>query len=120
MRMTKRLDARAERGFSMFIAIMAMAVTAMFVAAGFAAANGDLPISGASKDRKQTYAAAEAGMNFYSYHLNQDNDYWTKCDAVPAPNATEPNPVSQAWNGTGDDTRRWRNVPGSTAQYTVE
>ena len=47
----KRLDARAERGFSMFIVIMAMFVTSMFVAAAFAAANGDLPVSGvASKD----------------------------------------------------------------------
>ena len=67
-----------------------------------------------------TYAAAEAGLNFYAYHLTQDNDYWTKCDAVPAPNASEPNPVNQPWNGTGADPRRWRNVPGSTAQYTVE
>ena len=38
-----RLNARAERGFSMFIVIMAMFVTSMFVAAAFAAANGDLP-----------------------------------------------------------------------------
>ena len=66
------------------------------------------------------YAAAEAGLNFYCYHLNQDNDYWTKCDAVPAPNTTELNPVNQAWTGAGADPRRWRNVPGSTAQYTVE
>ena len=79
----------------MFIVIMAMLVTSMFVAAGYAAANGDLPMSGDSKDRKVTYAAAEAGLNFYSYHLNQDSDYWTKCDAVPAPNGTELNPVNQ-------------------------
>jgi hypothetical protein len=111
---------RDERGMSMFIVIMAMLVTSMFIAAGYAAANGDLPMSGGSKDRKQTYAAAEAGMNFYSYHLNQDNDYWVKCDQVPAPNATENNPVNQAWDGVGNDPRRWRNVPGSTAQYTVE
>ena len=112
--------ARDERGMSMFIVIMAMLVTSMFLAAGYAAANGDLPMSGGSKDRKSTYAAAEAGLNFYSYHLNQDNDYWTKCDTVPAPNATEPNPVNQAWSGSGVDPRRWRNIPGSAAQYTVE
>jgi hypothetical protein len=111
---------RDERGMSMFIVIMAMLVTSMFIAAGFAAANGDLPMSGDSKDRKATYAAAEAGLNFYSYHLNQDNDYWTKCDAVPNPNATELNPVNQPWDGTGEDPRRWRTIPGSEAQYTVE
>jgi len=115
-----RTLARDERGMSMFIVIMAMLVTSMFIAAGYAAANGDLPMSGGSKDRKSTYAAAEAGLNFYSFHLNQDNDYWTKCDTVPAPNATEPNPVNQAWSGSGADPRRWRNIPGSAAQYTVE
>ena len=85
--MTQRLDARAERGFSMFIVIMAMFVTAMFVAASFAAVNGDLPVSGASKDRKATYAAAEAGLNFYLNHLQQDPDYWTLCDKAPDPNS---------------------------------
>ena len=40
----------------------------------------------------------------------------------PPPNATEPNPVNQPWNGVSPtiDPRRWRNVPGSAAQYTVE
>ena len=115
-----RLQLRGERGFSMFLAIMAMLVTAMFVAAGFAAANGDLPVSGISKDRKSTYAAAEAGLNFYLNHLQQDNDYWTKCDQVPAPNASEVNPVNQQYDPGMADTRRWRNVPGSPAQYTIE
>ena len=46
----------------MFLVIMAMFVTSMFVAAAFAAADGDLPMAGASKDRKETYAAAEAGV----------------------------------------------------------
>ncbi len=117
---SKRPDLRAERGFSMFLAIMAMLVTSMFVAAAFAAANGDLPMSGASKDRKLSYAAAEAGLNFYLNHLQQDNDYWTKCDSLPAPNSTELNPVNQQWDGSGFDVRRWRTVPGSTAQYTIE
>ncbi len=73
-----RPDLSGERGFSMFLAVMAMLLTSMFVAAGFAAANGDLPVSGVSKDRKTTYAAAEAGLNFYLNHLQQDNDYWTQ------------------------------------------
>jgi Tfp pilus assembly protein PilX len=118
----KRPDLRSQSGFSMFLAIMAMFVTAMFIAAAFAAANGDLPISGDSKDRKVSYAAAEAGLNFYLNHLQQDNDYWTLCDQVPAPNAAEVNPVNQQWDGTNpkDDTRRWRKIPGSTSYYTIE
>ncbi|HWK27942.1 MAG TPA: hypothetical protein VNS09_15360 [Solirubrobacter sp.] len=120
MRALNRLTVRAERGFSMFLAIMAMLLTAMFVAAAFAAANGDLPVSGISKDRKSTYAAAEAGLNFYLNHLQQDSDYWTLCDQVPAPNESEPNPVSQQFDGVGSDKRRWRTIPGSSAQYTIE
>jgi hypothetical protein len=111
---------RGQRGFSMFIVIMAMFVTSMFVAAAYAAANGDLPMGGDSKDRKIAYAAAEAGLNFYLTHLGQDPDYWTKCENVPPPNASDPNPVSRYWNGTGTDNRRWRNVTGSTTQYTLE
>jgi hypothetical protein len=116
----KRPDLRSQSGFSMFLALMAMFVTAMFIAAAFAAANGDLPVSGDSKDRKITYAAAEAGLNFYLNHLQQDNDYWTMCDQVPAPNAAEVNPVNQQWDGIGTDTRRWRTIPGSASQYTIE
>ena len=44
--------ARDERGFSMFIVIVVMLVTSMSVAAAYAAARGDLPVSGDSKDRK--------------------------------------------------------------------
>jgi hypothetical protein len=117
-----------EDGFSMFLVIMVLFVSTMFVAAGFAAANGDLPLSGNWRDRKTAYAAAEAGLNFYQFHLDQDNDYWLKCTNVKAPNLTEPSPVNQAWDGTGPlgsdgkptDPRQWRKVPGSEARYTIE
>ena len=113
-RLQARFDAlRSERGFSMIIVVGVMAASSLFVAAAFSAANGDLPLTRDSQDRKQAYAAAEAGINFYQYHLNQDPDYWTKCTTVPAPNGTELQPVNQAWNGAGADPRRWRKVPGS-------
>ena len=107
-----------EGGFSMFLVIMVMFVSSMFVAAGFAAANGDLPLSGNWRDRKTAYAAAEAGLNFYQYHLDQDSDYWLKCTSVSPPNGTEPSPVNQQWDGTS--ARQWRKVPGSEARYTIE
>jgi hypothetical protein len=111
---------RAERGFSMFLVIMAMFVTSMFVVAGFAAANGDLPLSANSKDRKLAYAAAEAGLNFYLTHLNQDDQYWTYCDKVPKASPTEAAPVNQPWDGKNTDPRIWRAIPGSTERYTIE
>ncbi len=121
MRMTSdHRSPHGERGFSMFLVIMAMFVVSMFVAAGFAAANGDLPMSGQSKDRKAAYAAAEAGLNFYLTHLNQDSDYWTHCEQVPKPTPTENAPVNQPWNGVGTDPRTWRDIPGSTGRYTIE
>jgi hypothetical protein len=115
-----RLDVRAQRGFSMFLVIVAMLVTAMFVAAGFAAANGDLPVSGVAKERKSAYASAEAGLHFYLNRLQLDPDYWTKCDTGPAPNASELNPVNQRWDGVGTDPRRWRSLPEAQGEYTIE
>ena len=38
-------DPRDERGFSMFLVVVAMFVTSMFVAAGFAAADSDFSLS---------------------------------------------------------------------------
>jgi hypothetical protein len=105
------------------IAVMGvMAASSLFVAAAFAAVNGDLPLTRDSQDRKQSYAAAEAGINLYQYHLNQDPDYWTKCTTVPAPNGTELQPVNLAWDGVtpSADPRRWRNVAGRPTQYTIE
>ena len=88
------------------IAVMGvMAASSLFVAAAFAAANGDLPLTRDSQDRKQAYAAAEAGINYYQYHLNQDPDYWTRCTNVPAPNGTENQPVNQT-PGTASRRRR--------------
>jgi hypothetical protein len=105
-----------QRGFAMVAVIGIMAVTGLFLAAGFAAADGDLPMVQNSKDRKRAYAAAEAGLAYYRYHLAEDNDYWTHCDNVPGPAAGVPAPITQA----GATNRRWRALPSSDARYTVE
>jgi hypothetical protein len=110
--------ARSERGFSMFLVIVALFVTSMFVAAAFAAANGDLPVSADSKDRKVAYAAAEAGLSWYETQLDHDPDFWTHCENV---NVSAPNPVNKVWT-SGADKRVWRPVtpaPGA-AQFTIE
>jgi len=114
--------ARDERGFTMFTVMMVMLVAGLFVAGAYAASDGDLPLGGQSQDAKQAYAAAEAGINYYAFHVAQDPDYWTKCTTVPAPNPGEPNPVTTQWYGTGADTRtgHWRNIPGTTDAYAIE
>jgi hypothetical protein len=117
-----RRFSRDEHGFSMVAVMIAMMLAGLLVAAAFAAADGDLPLTKRSEDRKEALAAAEAGVNFYAFHLAQDDRYWSKCDNVPAPNTSEPSPVALKWYGSGTDTRtgHWRNIPGSTAQYSIE
>jgi hypothetical protein len=106
-----RTDLRSERGFTM-IAVMIVMMTATLVATGtILAAQHDLPFSKASSDRKQAYAAAEAGVEFYLHQLTNDNEYWTKCTNVPAPA-----PINQK----GANPRKWRALSGTNAQYTIE
>jgi hypothetical protein len=85
--------------------------------AAFASAGSDLGVRRYDRDTKQAYAAAEAGLADYVFHLGQDNSYWTKCTNVPSPAV-----VNQPWNGTSPvaDPRGWRSVPGSTAEYAIE
>ena len=116
-----RPDLSSERGVAMIIVLLALVAGTMVSAVALAAASGDLPFARDSQDRKQAYAAAEAGLEYYLFQLSQDNDYWTRCTNVPAPSASEPSPINQRWNGQGTvDPRRWRKVPGSTAEYTIE
>jgi Tfp pilus assembly protein PilX len=104
-----------EAGFTLVVVLGALLVSALLSVAAFAAVNNDMRESGKDIGRKQALAAAEAGVNDYLFHLNQDNGYWAKCTAVAAPNA-----VNDAWNGTLPDPRRWRAVPNSSSAYTIE
>jgi Tfp pilus assembly protein PilX len=104
-----------EAGFTLVTVMGVLLIASLLSVATFAAVNGDARESGKDVGRKQALAAAEAGVNDYLFHLNQDNAYWTKCTNVPAPNA-----VNDIWNGSGPDPRRWRAVPGSNAQYAIE
>ena len=84
---------RGERGFSMMIVVTAMLVTSMFVAAAFAAADGGLSLSVENKQRKSSYAVAEAGLGYYLKRLREDPDVWTNCaDSKLAPNGQEASP----------------------------
>jgi len=109
-----RLRARlsAQDGFTM-IAVLGLltAGTALSVAA-YTAASGDVHISRNDEDQKRAYAAAEAGVQDYFFHLTQDNAYWAKC--------TSPTPVHPALNQYRAGTLRTRPVPGSTTTYAIE
>ncbi len=86
-------------------------VVSLLVLGTVTAVSGDVHLSRGDLDRKQAYEAAKAGIDDYSFHLNSDNNYWTRCTNVPAPNAV---------NQQGSTTNR-RSVPGNTgATYAIE
>jgi hypothetical protein len=118
--MTPRRRFHDEGGFTMLVVLGVLTVCAALTAVAFGSVVNDIPLRKDSRDKKAAYAAAEAGVNFYVSRMNQDNEYWAKCAGVPAPNATEPSPVNQRWDGAGADPRQFRVVPGSSARYTVE
>jgi outer membrane protein assembly factor BamB len=120
---------RCQQGFTTVTLMGVLAVGGLLVAAGFATVDPDISLSREDQDYKQAYGAAEAGLQWYLNSLNKDNDYYVKCTAanlgtpqvpaLPLING-QPAPVSDAWNGVGADLRRWRNLPGESAQYAVE
>ncbi|MDX6681451.1 MAG: hypothetical protein QOG94_1490 [Solirubrobacteraceae bacterium] len=112
-----RSPCRDERGFTMLTVIVVMFCVTLLSVAALSAAQNDLKPGSHDRARKIAYAAAEAGVQNYVYHLSQDLDYWAKCTTGALPNA-----VNDPWNGTSpaDDPRRWMAIPGSTARYTIE
>ena len=102
---------RDERGFTMVTVIIAMLAVMLLSVAALSAAQNDLPAGKHDTDRKIAYAAAEAGVQNYLYHLVKDPTYWSKC-------ATVGTAVNNRWDGTS--TRKWASVPGSRTRYTIE
>jgi Tfp pilus assembly protein PilX len=103
---------RDERGFTMVTVIITTLVVMLLSVAALSAAQNDLPAGKHDTDRKIAYAAAEAGVQNYLYHLVDDPTYWSKCTTVGTA-------VNNTWDGTS--TRKWAPVSlGSRARYTIE
>jgi hypothetical protein len=95
----------------MAITVAGMFLVTLLVLAAVTAVEGDIHLTRNDLDHKQAYEAAKAGIDDYSFHLNEDTSYWTKCTAVPAPSAV---------NQQGSTANR-RPVPGSTEEtYAIE
>jgi hypothetical protein len=110
--------ARSEEGYTMISVVGAIALVTMLVGAALAATNADLNLVRRDLDDKRAYAAAQAGVADYSFHLNNDNGYWKYC---APPVYTGPAPVNPALNLEGS-TNRTRAVPGATGneRYAIE
>jgi Tfp pilus assembly protein PilX len=113
-RIHARLRARlsAQDGFTM-IAVLGVLTAGMALSvAAYTAAGGDVNLSRNDEDQKRAYAAAEAGVQDYFFHLTQDNAYWAHC--------TTPTPTHPALNQYQASTLRRRAVPGATTSYAIE
>ncbi len=106
---------RDEAGFSMATTMGAIVLISALVAVSLAAANGDLHLVRRDLDSRRAYAAAQAGVIDYAFHLNNNPNYWTLCDQVPGSTG------QKAVNQVGSTANR-RTVPGSTdgSQYAIE
>jgi hypothetical protein len=115
--MSRRLQLSAEHGFTMAAVMLVLLATTILAGATFAAVTTDIPFARESQDRKQAYAAAEAGIEYYLYQLTRDNDYWSYCDDVEDPGDGQPSPVNLKDPG---DSRTWRRVSGTDAKFSIE
>ncbi len=114
MQLTRaRRPLSGEDGFTMIAVIGAIALITLLVTAAVAATNGDIHLVRRDLNSKQAYAAAQAGIADYEFHLNNDVGYWTRCTNLPGPNA-----VNQA----GASPLTTRPVPGATdgSTYAIE
>jgi hypothetical protein len=110
-----RTRLREERGFTMAAVMGTMLVVMMLSVVAFAAAGGDQAGARRDQDYKRAYSAAEAGINEYLFHLNEDASYWSHCKSVDPPAK-----LNDPWNGVGTDPRVRRTIPGTDLQYAIE
>jgi hypothetical protein len=112
-----RVAAAGEGGFAMVAVLMVLLVGSLVAAAAVAQTNGDKPVAALDKERKQAYAAAEAGVNDYLARLVSNVDYWRKCGTDPANGSLNQRIVTAA----DEASRNWMSVPDAPdAKFSVE
>ncbi len=114
MRTLARIRARlaAQDGWTSIAVLGVMLSGLALSVAAYTASGGDTRLSRNDQDQKRAYAAAEAGVQDYFFHLTQDNAYWAKCTSVT--------PAHPALNQLNASPLRRRAVPGSSASYAIE
>ena len=74
------LKLRCQQGFTTVTLMGVLAVGGLLVAAGFAAVDGDIGLTREDQDYKQSYGAAEGGLQWY---LNRRARTTTSTSAAP-------------------------------------
>jgi Tfp pilus assembly protein PilX len=89
----------------MVVVIIALTIGSLLSIAALSAATGDFPSARKSQDRKSAYAAAESGLAYFNFRLNQNNVYWKTCGDANTGRVPQ----------TGSKT-----VPGTNETYVIE
>ncbi|MBJ7329047.1 MAG: hypothetical protein JHC95_04060 [Solirubrobacteraceae bacterium] len=107
-----RARAKSEGGFTMVLVMLSLVVILSASAAAVSATSGDVKSGGDDVQRKQAFAAAEAGVQAYAYYLTLNPEYWQGCT-----NSTTQQLNQAVAQGA---TRTWTTLPDSPAQYAIE
>jgi hypothetical protein len=111
---------RNEDGFTMIVTVLGASLVVLLALVAVAAVNGDAHLTTQDLVRKQAYEAARAGIEDYTFHLNEDTGYWAKCTNVTPPGVTESSAVNQV-GAVAKGTAKTRPVPGNTgSRYAIE
>lgn len=89
----------------MVVVIIALTIGSLLSIAALSAATGDFPGARDSQDRKSAYAAAESGLAYFNFRLNQSNVYWKTCGDSNSGRVPQ----------TG-----FKQVPGTKQNYVIE
>jgi hypothetical protein len=119
---------RDGEGFVLVVVILSLVVILGLVTAVMSYALGSQTLSRRDQDWNAALAAAEAGIDDYIFHLNQDGSYWQYGNNTVAPTDPRYGPAPPDGNSA---FRTWAPVPGeasdawyrydrSTAQLSVD
>jgi Tfp pilus assembly protein PilX len=91
MPVTRHRDRSGERGFSLILTIVVLAVVTVMVFASIDAVTGSVGTTRSDLDQKRALLAAYAGLSAYTQALDNNSNYWatTGCSS-PQSNVTVP------------------------------
>jgi hypothetical protein len=96
---------RDERGFILVVVVLSLIFLLMLVTSVLSYSLGSQNISRRDEDWNAALSAAEAGIDDYIFHLNQDGSYWQYSSSNPPPDGNQafttwvqvPGPASGAY-----------------------
>jgi type II secretory pathway pseudopilin PulG len=113
-----------ERGFTMVAVTVSMMVLGLFAVGAWAAANNDLRPGRQDIDRKRAYEAAESGLQWYSYQLARDTNFWAQCghaQTASVPAYVQNKGTRSSWRLVGgSDTDTSATTAGQQGKFAIE